>query len=198
MLLDQEINVESKINDDDWKWEGHMYQKFWNKHSLDENKVDEMLNKISWVETKHQNIAQHKVGHGKGYYQMESKTASGAFQTALNSYLNVTEQKNDPPQWVIDAKKHDDARILSKSQQTEVALAAIYQDLGSDKRLKAFKNDEPDALRELWINHWYKGKSKNAKRIQWDNEMIDYKNKKSRSSFKDLVFDNIFEKDLFA
>ena len=211
---DEAITTEVGGTKDDWKWQGQMYQKFWNDHGLSQSKVDELLNKMSWAESGQRNIAQDGSGHAKGYYQMESLTASGSFQTALNSYLNVTGQRKNPPKWVLEARKHDDARRLSLDQQSEVALAAIYQDTnegGSDKRLKAFKNNEPGALRELWLNNWWKdtkakpGETKqeleirlDKKRDWFDGRIQNYESKKSGTSFEDIVFDKIFEKDLFA
>lgn len=185
----------------------YMYNKYMNKFNLNTQEVDEILNVIAFIESGDRNIEQHGVGHGKGYFQLESKTASGAFQTGLQRYVNINGVE---PKWISEARKHDDARKLSRSQQAEITLASLFHDTnegGSDKRLIDIKNREPNAIRELWINNWWKDtknkkingryetdeekKIRIDKKREWfDNRLIEYNKQKSGA-------DKIFERELF-
>jgi hypothetical protein len=181
----------------DWKWTSPMYIKYRRKHNLSTKQIDDMLNKISWVESKQANIQQYDNGPGQGFYQIEwSKgKGSGTFKTLLQQYQNVTGTK---PQWVVDALKNDDPKLLTKEQQSELALAGIYQSSGSDDRLLRYSSGDVDALEDIWIKDWWKGslKDEKSKRKQWKNEMNDFKYQKTTNPDSvTLVMDDMVSSD---
>ena len=204
------IDVEAQELDDDWKYSSKVYKKYETYHGLNKDKVDELANVIAWTESEQKNIPQEGNYGGQGYFQMEDKTASNSFQVNLNRYENIT---GEAPKWLQEARLHDDPKLLEASQQAEVALVSIHAEFGSNDKLKAFLNNEPNAIREIWINHWWKDtknkekydgtyetdaerdKRIDAKRIWFDKKYQKYLKKKKDPKFEDIIMDDMILSD---
>lgn len=158
-----------------------MFNKFMKDKGLNEEQMDYMLDTISYVESKNQNIQQSGGGPGQGFFQIEDHTGSNTVETLMNQYVNVTE---DTPSWL---GTYEDLKDMSLEQQQDLFLAGVYQSKGSDNRLTRYAEGDQTALREIWLDDWWKGPDKDREaRIKRYDADLAY-----RESSDNKVFDNM-------
>ena len=74
-----------------------------------------------------------------------------AFQTGLKRIENrYTKENIDIPNWVKEAKEHNDPRKLTYEQQEELFLINLYEQVGSDALIKAMLNGDMEKAMELY------------------------------------------------
>jgi hypothetical protein len=108
-------------------------------------------------------------GKGKNLYN-ESSTAAGdfqfkmltgdgdkdgsAFQTGLQRVTNLYEAKNQTvPNWVKEAKEHNDPRKLTYKQQEELFLINLQQQKGTDALIKAMLDGNMEKAMQLYAKY---------------------------------------------
>ena len=170
-----------------------MFNKFMKDKGLNEEQMDYMLDTISYMESKNQNIPQKVTdtknettgyGPGQGFFQIEDHTGSNTVETLMNQYVNVM---GDTPSWL---GTYEDLKDMSLEQQQDLFLAGIYvseRKGGSDARLKRYAEGDQTALREIWLDDWWKGPDKDREaRIKRYDADLAY-----RESSDNKVFDNM-------
>ena len=184
-------------------------KEFARRYNADIKTINSILHQIGYVESKNVPDAIQIArgggdGPGRGLYQFETSTGrgSGAFQTALNRLENFYNKIGEVvPDWVINAKSHDNAALLSVSQQQDVLLADLAMKEGSDKLILEAINS--GNAKELWLKKHWAGANEGTveyeyKGLQWDKDMKTYKpyveedvtlGKKKRVSTTELAFD---------
>ena len=134
------------------------------KHGLDHGQINELLNQISFHESKYENVQQGGGGPAQGYFQIEPPT----LKTMIKQYKNVSglSDKN-LPKWVKDLESGKATLIgenaIDETKQSELVLAMLYQSEGSDKRLKKYAKGDQDQIREIWIEDYNKSHKVNYK-----------------------------------
>jgi len=74
-----------------------------------------------------------------------------AFQTGLKRIENrYTKENIDIPNWVKEAKEHNDPRKLTYEQQEELFLINLYEQVGSDALIKAMLNGNMKKAMQLY------------------------------------------------
>jgi len=74
-----------------------------------------------------------------------------AFQTGLKRIENrYTKENIDIPNWVKEAKEHNDPRKLTYEQQEELFLINLYEQVGSDALIKAMLNGNMEKAMQLY------------------------------------------------
>jgi len=74
-----------------------------------------------------------------------------AFQTGLKRIENrYTKENIDIPNWVKEAKEHNDPRKLTYEQQEELFLINLYEQVGSDALIKAMLNGDMEKAMQLY------------------------------------------------
>ncbi len=74
-----------------------------------------------------------------------------AFQTGLKRIENRYRKENiDIPNWVKEAKEHNDPRKLTYEQQEELFLINLYEQVGSDALIKAMLNGNMEKAMQLY------------------------------------------------
>ncbi len=178
---------------------------FADKYTSNISAVDDMLNRMAYVESKNVATAvqssnvydehgnrvkgKFKEGPGRGLFQFETKGGSGAFQTAINRADSVYKQMledgdiKEIPSWIKEARGHDDASKLTPEQQEDLLLADLAQ-----KRVrktpglgdKLIKGALEGNVKDLWLQaHWAGAEPGSMDYIkkgkQWEKEMETYK-----------------------
>ena len=91
-----------------------------------------------------------------GDFQFKMLTGDGnkegsAFQTGLNRIENRYNKENITiPNWVKEAKEHNDPRKLTYEQQEELFLINLYEQKGSDALIKAMLNGDMKKAMQLY------------------------------------------------
>ena len=91
-----------------------------------------------------------------GDFQFKMLTGDGnkegsAFQTGLNRIENRYNKENITiPNWVKEAKEHNDPRKLTYEQQEELFLINLYEQKGSDALIKAMLNGDMEKAMQLY------------------------------------------------
>ena len=165
---------------------------FADKYESDVKGVEKMTRQIGYAESKNvatavqksnvyddqDKVIGSKEGPGRGLFQFETKGGSGAFQTALNRaeslYRDIGEEV---PSWIAEAREHDDASKLIRSQQQELLLGDLAMKSGSDELISEALST--GSAKNLWLKkHWAgaeEGTSDYLKKAsQWDREMETY------------------------
>ena len=74
-----------------------------------------------------------------------------AFQTGLKRIENRYSKENITiPNWVKEAKEHNDPRKLTYEQQEELFLINLYEQVGSDALIKAMLNGDMEKAMQLY------------------------------------------------
>ena len=74
-----------------------------------------------------------------------------AFQTGLQRIENLyNEEKQNIPNWVKEARKHNDPRKLTKKQQEELFLINLQQQKGTDALIKAMLSGDMNKAMRLY------------------------------------------------
>jgi len=98
----------------------------------------------------------------RGIYQFMTTKGKGqnAFQTALNraekTYRNFGE---DAPEWLHQARKHDDPNLLSEAEQRDVFLANLWKRKGTDKLFRRVVEGDDKAAMELYMKYHHTGET---------------------------------------
>ena len=107
--------------------------------------LSEYFDKVAFIESESGKI--NPLSSARGNFQFLTKGEGNAFQTALNRYENLTGKS---PDWVTNAKKHNDPLQLTYGQEKALAIANLAQmdkptlDLFDSIAQKGYKNN-PDA-----------------------------------------------------
>ena len=117
-----------------------------------------------------------KEGKAKGYYQWltevpktkENPEGIGqpAFQTALNRGAHYYERSGKRiPNWILDARQHNDPTKLSQRQQDALFYADIFQREGTTtefgegyeqgKLQEIMKTGSPDIMNNIYLDNWH-------------------------------------------
>ena len=117
-----------------------------------------------------------KEGKAKGYYQWltevpktkENPEGIGqpAFQTALNRGAHYYERSGKRiPNWILDARQHNDPTKLSQRQQDALFYADIFQREGTTtefgegyeqgKLQEIMKTGSPDIMNKIYLDNWH-------------------------------------------
>ena len=117
-----------------------------------------------------------KEGKAKGYYQWltevpktkENPEGIGqpAFQTALNRGSHYYERSGKRiPNWILDARQHNDPTKLSQRQQDALFYADIFQREGTTtefgegyeqgKLQEIMKTGSPDIMNNIYLDNWH-------------------------------------------
>lgn len=138
-----------------------------------------MLDSISQVESKNQNIAQKSYdpkkkrtieGPAKGYFQMENATAPTAAKR-YNNYQEILAPLTAVPLPKIELPSSGDVRPLSRDKQAALALSNM-----AAKAAKAQGNLNPKDSESSWLDwHWSGSSSQRPDRIKHWNETFGYK-----------------------
>ena len=117
-----------------------------------------------------------KEGKAKGYYQWltevpktkENPEGIGqpAFQTALNRGAHYYERSGKRiPNWILDARQHNDPTKLSQRQQDALFYADILQREGTTtefgegyeqgKLQEIMKTGSPDIMNNIYLDNWH-------------------------------------------
>ena len=117
-----------------------------------------------------------KEGKAKGYYQWltevpktkENPEGIGqpAFQTALNRGAHYYERSGKRiPNWILDARQHNDPTKLSQRQQDALFYADIFQRKGTTtefgegyeqgKLQEIMKTGSPDIMNNIYLDNWH-------------------------------------------
>ena len=117
-----------------------------------------------------------KEGKAKGYYQWltevpktkENPEGIGqpAFQTALNRGAHYYERSGKRiPNWILDARQHNDPTKLSQRQQDALFYADIFQRKGTTtevgegyeqgKLQEIMKTGSPDIMNKIYLDNWH-------------------------------------------
>ena len=73
-----------------------------------------------------------------------------AFETAMRRYENTL---GSTPDWITKAKKHNDPRKLTRTQQEELFFANVYQQKGSSAYLKGVMRGSMEAQRGAYSRY---------------------------------------------
>ena len=84
-------------------------------------------------------------------FTKDKKKKGSAFQTGLQRVENLYKAKNQTiPNWVKEAKKHNDPRKLTYKQQEELFLINLQQQKGTDELIKAMLDGDMQKAMELY------------------------------------------------
>ena len=123
-------------------------------------------------------------GQAKGGYQWLTEVPDGeegdqaAFRTALNRLEGYYKRKNKRvPNWLKEAKEHNDPTKLSERQQTDLFYADIFQRKGTTvgsgegypqgKLQQIMIDGNPNVMKDVYLQHWHT-KPKDISLESWD------------------------------
>ena len=98
----------------------------------------------------------------RGIYQF--MTTKGKGQNAFQTALNRTEKTygtfgEDVPEWLHEARKHDDPNLLSEAEQRDVFLANLWKRKGTDDLFQKIVRGDLEAAMDLYMNYHHTGKT---------------------------------------
>lgn len=166
------------------------------KYGATPDQIYSLSAQIGHIESNNINMEYQKTNFGnrydlgKGYFQMEvgydDNGKSRGYQTAVQRYKNLLSEygmdKNEFPPWVERAKKLNDPSKLPRWQQEELMLADLAMKPNNRKDIDDFL--KTGIAKELWVNSWYAGTNKEKKSIQWDKNIVSYKDTFSKNALE--------------
>lgn len=156
-----------------------------NLEDIDVKRLDAIVRRVGWVESKNDPSAVQKTakgtGPGRGMFQYEKAGKNGSGATAANRLRNF--EKNYGPVDIPEAdrkelKKADpDFSALSEATQKAVLIADWVMRTPGDEvgQLARGEMDPKDFYLDYhWAGHGGDEQKRLSKQAQWDREMMDY------------------------
>ena len=89
----------------------------------------------------------------RGIYQFLTQGENNAFQTALNRTETMYANKGDVPEYIQEARQHNDPNKLTEAQQQDVFFANLYQQQGTDDLFQKIAGGDMQAGVDLFAQY---------------------------------------------
>ena len=89
----------------------------------------------------------------RGIYQFLTQGENNAFQTALNRTETMYANKRDVPEYIQEARQHNDPNKLTEAQQQDVFFANLYQQQGTDDFFQKIAGGDMQAGVDLFAQY---------------------------------------------
>ena len=116
----------------------------------DLSNLDKFITDVAQIESSGGKDLVSDISSAKGIYQFLTQGEGNAFQTGLNRTAAMYSRMGSVPDWIADAKKHNDPNKLTPKQQEDVMLANLYQQKGTDQYFLGVLEGNPNAAAQLY------------------------------------------------
>ena len=116
----------------------------------DLSNLDKFITDVAQIESSGGKDLVSDISSAKGIYQFLTQGEGNAFQTGLNRTAAMYSRMGSVPDWITDAKKHNDPNKLTPKQQEDVMLANLYQQKGTDQYFLGVLEGNPNAAAQLY------------------------------------------------